>query len=201
VKTAVGSLTKWARARFNSKFRQPKVKTMRYLSIVIGVLMLGRPGCTQPPADRPPIENPDFDERLTQLLSFSVPVIGVQQLRDIQDEVYIFDAREREEFEVSHIQGARYLGYKNFNKKALRGVPKDSTVVVYCSVGYRSEKISERLRERGFEKVYNLYGSIFEWVNQGYPIVTPEGKSTKQLHTYNRKWSKWVEENQAEKVW
>ena len=174
---------------------------MRYLSVVIGILMLGRPGCTQPPEDRPPIENAEFDKRLTRLLSFSVPVMGVQELRDIQEEVYIFDAREREEFEVSHIQGARYLGYRKLNEKALRGVPKDSTLVVYCSVGYRSEKISEKLRERGFTKVYNLYGSIFEWVNQGYPVVTPEGKSTKQLHTYNRKWSKWVEENQINKVW
>lgn len=174
---------------------------MRYLSVVIGILMLGRPGCTQPPEDRPAIENAEFDERLTQLLSFSVPVIGVQELRDIQEEVYIFDAREREEFEVSHIEGAQYLGYKNLEEEALRGVPKDSTVVVYCSVGYRSEKVSEQLRERGFTKVYNLYGSIFEWVNQGYPIVNPESKSTKQLHTYNKKWSKWVEENQIEKVW
>jgi rhodanese-related sulfurtransferase len=174
---------------------------MRYLSIVIGILMLGRPGCTQVPENRPSIGNPEFDQRLTQMLSFSVPVIGVQELRNIQEEVYIFDAREREEFEVSHIEGARFLGYNKLNKKALRDVPKDSTVIIYCSVGYRSEKVSEKLREQGFTKVYNLYGSIFEWVNQGYPVVNPEGKSTKQLHTYNKKWSKWVEENQAEKVW
>lgn len=201
MKTGAGSLIRSAKARFSSDFRHLKVKTMRFLSVIIGVLMLGRPGCTQPPEDRPPVGNPKFDEQISSLLRFTVPTIGVQEVRDIQDEVYIFDARNREEYDVSHIEGARFLGYKDLDEQALKGVPKDSTVVLYCSIGYRSEKVAEKLRERGFTKVYNLYGSIFEWVNQGLPVVDTTGEQTRKVHTYNAKWGKWVDKKQAEKVW
>lgn len=44
-------------------------------------------------------------------------------------------------------------------------------VVLYCFIGYCSEKVVEQFWEWGFIKVYNLYGSIFEWVNQGYFVV------------------------------
>jgi rhodanese-related sulfurtransferase len=174
---------------------------MRLFSIIIGVLMLGRPGCTQPPADRPHVGSPEFDEKISSMLSFSVPTIGVQEVRDIQDEVHIFDARNREEYNVSHIKGSRFLGYKDLEEQALDGVPKDSKVVLYCSIGYRSEKVAEQLRERGYTNVYNLYGSIFEWVNQGLPVVDTTGEQTKKVHTYNSRWSKWLDKKQAEKVW
>lgn len=164
-------------------------------------MMMGRPGCTQPPEDRPAVGNPDFDRKISNMIQFSVPVIGVQELRAIQEEVLIFDAREREEFEISHIEGARYLGYKQFEESALMDLPKDQKIVLYCSIGYRSEKVAEKLKALGFEQVYNLYGSIFEWVNAGFPIVGPDGQQSKQLHTYNAKWSKWVDPQQAERVW
>ncbi|MEQ8705682.1 MAG: rhodanese-like domain-containing protein [Phaeodactylibacter sp.] len=174
---------------------------MRFFSIVIGVLMLGRPACAQPPEDRPPVGNPRFDQKISSMLSFTIPTIGVQEVRDIQEEVYIFDARNREEYNVSHIEGARFLGYKNLEEQALEGVPKDSQVVLYCSIGYRSEKVAEQLRKRGFTNVHNLYGSIFEWVNQGLPVVDTTGEQTNKVHTYNANWGKWVDKKQAEKVW
>ena len=147
------------------------------------------------------MKNKAFDQELTRLLSFSVPTIGVEELRDIQDEVYIFDAREEEEYLASHIKGARYLGYQNFKGQRLADVPKNAKVVVYCSVGYRSEKIGEKLQKLGFTNVNNLYGSIFEWVNRGYPVIGQDGEPTQKIHTYNAKWSQWVDNGEAEKVW
>jgi hypothetical protein len=47
----------------------------------------------------------------------------------------------------------------------------------------------------------NLYGSIFEWVNQGNPVVNKDNQPTQQVHTYNKNWSRWVEKDKAEKVW
>lgn len=158
-------------------------------------------GCAQIPTNRPKLTNPAFDRKLQQLLRFSVPLIGVQELQNIQNEVYIFDTRMQAEFEVSHIPGARYLGYEDFDEKRLQDVSKDAKIVLYCSVGYRSEKIGEQLTKLGYTQVYNLYGSIFEWANQGYPIVDAQGKPVKKVHTYNKAWSKWLEEDAAQKVW
>lgn len=174
---------------------------MKYLILFLGTFIMMKPACSQPPSGRPPLGNPAFDKELASLLSFSVPTIGVQELRDIQNEVYIFDAREEEEYRLSHLEGARYLGYQEFDKEKLAGVPKNAKIVLYCSVGYRSEKIGEKLQKMGYTDVYNLYGSIFEWANQGYPVVGQDGKPTPKVHTYNSKWSQWVDEGKAEKVW
>ena len=117
---------------------------MKYLILIFVTFIVMEPACSQPSNSRPPVKNDAFDKELTRLLSFSVPTIGVRELRDIQNEVYIFDAREEEEYLTSHIKGARYLGYKKFDEQKLAGVPKNAKVVVYCSVGYRSEKLYRR---------------------------------------------------------
>ena len=72
-------------------------------------------------------------------------------------------------------------------------------MVVYCTVGYRSERIGEKLQKMGFQDVHNLYGGITEWVNQGHKVVDPEGNETPKVHTYSKDWGKWLKE--GEKVW
>lgn len=179
------------------------IKTQNMKSILCKLLFLffGISACAQAPDNRPDIENPDFDKRLTNLLSFSVPLMGVQELAANKEEIYILDAREEAEYEVSHIPGARYIGYDKFKKKAVSDIPKDAKIVVYCSVGYRSEKIGEKLKKQGFEDVSNLYGSIFEWVNAGNAVENAKGEKIKAVHTYNKKWSQWVIDGRAEKVY
>ena len=145
--------------------------------------------------------NPEFDQKVKNTIEFTVPLIDVEELKDIQSEVYIFDTRKKEEYEISHIEGARYLGYKDFEITRLNGIPKDAQIVLYCSIGYRSEKIGEQLQQQGFTNVYNLYGSIFEWVNRGNKVVDKNGRPTQKVHTYNWIWGKWVDEKLAEKIW
>lgn len=152
-------------------------------------------------AQSPHVQNPAFNEELTRLLSFTVKTMDVDQLKEQLPEVVLLDAREPEEYKVSHIPGALNIGYKHPDFSVLSGVPKDATIVVYCSVGYRSEKIGEKLERLGFSRVFNLYGSIFEWANRGYALETGEGKSTAQLHTYDEKWSKWVTNPVIQKRW
>lgn len=155
------------------------------------------------PVSVPEIEQEAFDLRLQKLLNFSVPLLGVDELAEAAADKYLLlDARELEEFQVSHIPGAKHFGYKNPDWVALRAVDKAQPIVMYCSVGYRSEKLGEQLLERGYANVYNLYGSIFEWANQGNRLEDNNGVATKSIHTYNRKWSQWVQDkNNIEKVW
>jgi len=154
-----------------------------------------------PPQNLPPVSDEAFDKELKGLLRFSVPVMGVNDLKGKLGQVVLLDAREEEEFETSHLPGARLVGYDHFQMEAVQDLPRDTTIVVYCSVGYRSERIAERLREAGYEKVYNLYGGIFEWVNQGLPVETATGNPTRQVHTYNKRWSKWIRNPEVKKVW
>ncbi len=157
--------------------------------------------CAQVPADRPHLENKQFDAEVTSLLDFSVPVLSVQHLYQNKSDYIILDAREKKEYDISHIQDAKYIGYRKFNKKKIADIPKDAKIVLYCSVGYRSEKIAEKLQKYGYTNVYNLFGSIFEWVNQGYPVVDNQNHPVFKVHTYNKNWSQWVDENKAIKIY
>ncbi len=167
------------------------------------VLSLLHAACGQgkTPDDRPHCKDQAFDAKVSGMIQFSVPVMGVEELHNIQSEVYIFDARKREEYEVSHIPGAKYIGFEDFDPARLEGLPKDAPIVLYCSIGYRSEKIGEKLKSQGFTRVYNLFGSLFEWANRGYPMVDTKGQPTTTVHTYNKSWSKWVDGKKVEKVW
>ena len=149
----------------------------------------------------PTTGNAEFDAELESLLPKSVPFISVEELRNKQDQFVIFDIREKEEYEVSHIPGAQFMGYKNCDMSLVDGLPKDTPIVVYCSIGYRSGKVGKKLKGMGFTNVKNLYGSIFEWANENCPLENSEGKPTEKVHTYNEKWSRWVENPGVEKVW
>ena len=74
----------------------------------------------------------------------------------------------------------------------MNGISKDATIIVYCSVGYRSEKITKKLNKMGYKNVSNLYGGIFEWVNQGHKVYDDKNNNTLKVHTYNKRWSKWL---------
>ena len=145
--------------------------------------------------------NPVFNQRLEKLLNFTVPVIDVPEAHENCEEYIFLDARELEEYQVSHIPGARYIGYRKFDEDLLAGISRDDKIIVYCSVGYRSEKIGKKMQKMGFTSVYNLYGSIFEWINHGLPIENDQGIATDTIHTYNKKWGKWVDSSDATKVW
>jgi len=175
------------------------MKSIKFLTPIFLFLCFG---CfAQDPGSTPQIGNVDFDKKISSLISFTVPVMGVDELKEMKEDVILLDARKKEEFEISHIEGAKYIGFKKFDASNLEGIDKDEQIVVYCSIGYRSEKIGEKLKNLGYKNVYNLYGSIFEWVNDGNEIVDKNNKPTKEIHTYNKKWSKWVEEGKANKVW
>ena len=92
-----------------------------------------------------------------------------------------------------------WVGYNHFNIKAIEHLPHTTNIIVYCSVGYRSEKIVEKIQKLGFTKSYNLVGGIFEWKNQNKLVYSIENKPTNKVHTYNKIWSIWL--NKGEKVY
>ena len=66
-------------------------------------------------------------------------------------------------------------------------------------MGYRSEKIGEQLKKMGYQRVYNLYGGIFEWTNRSLPLVNKTEAPTKQVHAYDKNWGQWLDK--GEKVY
>ena len=106
----------------------------------------------------------------------------------------LLDVRTPEEFAVSHLRGARRID-PDAPPAALAELPKDADIVTYCSVGYRSAGLAERLRAAGYTRVRNLEGSIFQWANEGRPVYrdgqqVEQVEQVEQVHPYNATWGK-----------
>lgn len=94
---------------------------------------------------------------------------------------------------VSHISGARFVGYKEFSLNTVKDIAKNRQLIVYCAVGKRSDDIGKKLMLAGYTNIQNIYGGIFEWVNNGYPVVDEQGRQTEKIHIYSPFYSWWVE--------
>lgn len=137
------------------------------------------------------VKSEAYRAMLKNLLSHTVPEIQAQEAARDSANILFLDAREPNECAVSQIKGAVSVGYDHFDTSKLPEIQKDRRIVVYCSVGYRSEKVAEKLLAAGYKNVSNLYGGIFEWVNQGNPVFNGKGQ-TQEVHAYSRTWGIWL---------
>ena len=144
--------------------------------------------------------NPKFQAEINRLTrSMGIEKINTTDLMqfskatNFDKHFQILDTRKPEEYNVSHLQGAIHANYADFDyDKISSKLAMDKTIVIYCSVGYRSGKIAQILKRLG-HSVLNLNGGIFEWSNNKYPLYNSKQKITKKVHTYNSDWAKWVE--------
>jgi rhodanese-related sulfurtransferase len=135
-----------------------------------------------------------IDKLLKKHNDNSVPYISVQQLATPTTDAITLDSRELKEYKTSHLKNAIHVGYDHFKIDSVyKKIPnKNSKIVVYCSLGIRSESIGDSLKKAGYKHVENLYGGIFEWKSNGFPVYNKEEKETDSIHTFNKVWSKWL---------
>ena len=119
----------------------------------------------------------------------------------------IIDCRRKDEYEVSHIPDAKHVHFqikdgelKNVlleETKNLSGTNQDElNIVCYCSLGYRSSILVQRIQSFAKDdpdlsdkniKAWNLEGSIFKWANEGRPMMDLNEKPTKFAHPFSYK--------------
>ncbi len=94
-------------------------------------------------------------------------IIFAEQIpKDEYSKIFIIDARDKAQFDKSHIPGAvniewrRVLAQKN-------QIPKDKTVLIYCNTGSLSAQAGFALRVAGYENVRILQGGFEEWKAKG----------------------------------
>jgi len=101
----------------------------------------------------------------------------------------LLDVRTEAEYTVSHLHDARRLDPDTTDFALLDDLDPATPIVTYCSVGYRSAEMARQLHARGFIKVVNLEGSIFEWANEGRPVYR-DGRVVHQVHPYDAVWGR-----------
>ena len=145
---------------------------------------------------------------LASILKRQFPDVSNITTKDLQhvidkssnpDQLLIIDTRTKTEYEISFIFGARHLEFPASEDDVQMFADKNisdetDTVVCYCSLGYRSSKVAQSLSkilskdQRLNIRVYNLEGSIFQWVNEGRVLSSVTGEVTQSCHPFSYMW-------------
>lgn len=156
------------------------------------LLVLG--ACGPRAADTPSGPSVLYEQLLHTLYRHTVPTVPAAELAlELQQPAppLLLDVRTPAEFQVSHLAGARFVDAQSVPTAQFAELDHNRPVVVYCSVGVRSERLGERLHALGFRHVRNLYGGLFEWVNEGHPVYNAAGL-TAGVHPYSAFWGTWL---------
>jgi rhodanese-related sulfurtransferase len=98
--------------------------------------------------------------------------ISVNELFELirDGKVMVVDVRTAEEFEDSHIFGAKHLPLENLLEK-IYSLPREVMIVTVSNRGDgRAEKVAELLKERSWKNnVRWLFEGHLEWVEAGLP--------------------------------
>lgn len=127
-------------------------------------------------------------------------------IKEKEKDVVLLDCRPEEEYAVSHIPDAIRVDYNGNPQDILPKIPeKESSkraLVCYCSAGYRSslvvDKLQEYFKQNGAEvgqpfEMYNLEGSLFKWANEGRDMVNVNNEKTPYAHPFNAVYGKLLE--------
>lgn len=113
--------------------------------------------------------------------------LAVQLAQSGPEKPVLLDTRAAAEYAVSHLPNAQWVDSNLEDVTRLNLPDFGQPIVTYCSVGYRSAAIAERLQKAGYTNVANLEGSIFQWVNEGRPVYR-NNELVLQVHPYNELW-------------
>ena len=99
----------------------------------------------------------------------------MKQIIELED-VQVVDVRTASEFEAIRVKSAQNIDFNSptFDKD-IQKLDKSKPVVLYCKGGGRSAKCAKKLKDAGFEKIYDLEGGLSKWEHS--KILNLEKKS------------------------
>ncbi len=79
------------------------------------------------------------------------------------DSVTLMDIRKPSEREIVALEDDLFLPMEELPERVDEMNNLDEPIVVYCHHGVRSLRVTQYLREEGFDEVYSLAGGIDAW--------------------------------------
>lgn len=123
-----------------------------FLNIVLTIVIVG---CKNDSQENVKVVTPDEMQTILEL-----------------DGVQLVDVRTPEEYNEGYIENAQNIDFYSptFDEDILK-LDKSKPVILYCKSGTRSAKCADKLKEAGFEKIYDLEGGITEWKYKGLDVI------------------------------
>lgn len=90
-----------------------------------------------------------------------ISVNGLKRWMASGEAFTLVDVREEWEHQAFNIGGTLVPVGELMQRRD--SIPKDTTVVVYCEKGIRSQIAIQRLQAHGYTRLYNLEGGMAAW--------------------------------------
>lgn len=103
----------------------------------------------------------------------SISLLTARELKqklDNDEELFVLDVRSQDEWETGHIEGANHI-YIGELKNNLDEIPHGKNIATLCGNGARASLAASLLRNKGFEHVMSVLGSMKAWNSARYPLV------------------------------
>lgn len=105
-------------------------------------------------------------------LPFEIDVHSVKALLDRNDDFLLLDCRGQDEFNAARITGSKLIPMREIPARLDELKPfQDKRIVVHCHHGGRSSRVTEWLRQQGFDSAQNMTGGIDAWSLEVDPSV------------------------------
>jgi len=166
-----------------------RIEKYLIVGVVAFIAMTGF-GCQQNVAVQSEVNKQALIESMYQEYAQEFPQvegITVQELQKLQQQelkIVLVDVRSPKERAVSIIPGA--IALKEFERDLKQYINPETIVIAYCTIGYRSGKYAEKLRQQGID-ILNLEGSLLAWSHLKGELVDDQGSTTK-VHVFGRQW-------------
>jgi adenylyltransferase/sulfurtransferase len=102
----------------------------------------------------------------------TITATELKDMLDRDDNIYLVDVREPNEYEIVSIPGATLIPKDRILQgSALEELPQDKKIVLHCKSGARSAECLAVLHNAGFSDAVHVGGGVLAWVSQVDPAL------------------------------
>jgi sulfur-carrier protein adenylyltransferase/sulfurtransferase len=102
----------------------------------------------------------------------TISATDLKGMLDRDDNIFLIDVREPNEYEIVNIPGATLIPKDQFlTGAALERLPQDKRIVLHCKSGARSAEALAIVKNAGFSDAVHVGGGVLAWVNQVDPSL------------------------------
>jgi molybdopterin/thiamine biosynthesis adenylyltransferase/rhodanese-related sulfurtransferase len=102
----------------------------------------------------------------------TITATELKDMLDRDDNIFLVDVREPNEYEIVSIPGATLIPKGEFmSGDALERLPQDKRVVLHCKSGARSAEALAVVKNAGFSDAVHVGGGVLAWINQVDPSL------------------------------
>jgi molybdopterin/thiamine biosynthesis adenylyltransferase/rhodanese-related sulfurtransferase len=102
----------------------------------------------------------------------TITATELKAMLDSDDDIFLVDVREPNEYEIVSIPGAVLIPKDQFlTGAALERLPQDRRIVLHCKSGARSAEALAVVKNAGFADAVHVGGGVLAWVSQVDPSL------------------------------